>query len=293
MAATKASTMPAGIEAVVDPQQQLATSDRTERILCIAGAGGGKTTVLVRRVAHMVKRGIPPRSILLVTFTRKAAAEMKGRLANLVDPFAWAEITVGTIHSVALGILRQYGSHLGYMPDRPGCRITIADDETRDEFIKMALDICPRKPGIRALMQVLEKYNSTAVADVPDDSRWPITYAWWTYRKLLIESNVVDFGGVLAGAIQIMAENPEVRDKCHSRWRHMLIDEAHDSNRAQWKVIEMLSPRTLFAIYDPRQTIYGWNGAEPGLVRDVVLEGKSLLQGAESVEEDDPATCDG
>lgn len=239
---------------MLDQHQQSVVDCDEPRIAAVASAGGGKTRCLQHRVARLVRSGVPPSSILTLTFTRRAAAEIKQRVIAELGQIQGQEVEFGTVHAVALRLLRRYGDRIGYRPDRPGQRITVCDEDEQQEFIDAARGLSlTSKVRKKDVDECLWHYNSRAdCSDVCERNR-DVARLWNTYRRLLIENNCVDFGGILAGAIGLLEQFPEIRSEYHERWKHVMLDEAHDSNRAQWRFLELIDPENLFVVFDAKQ----------------------------------------
>jgi DNA helicase II / ATP-dependent DNA helicase PcrA len=238
-------------------------------LLVLAGAGAGKTRVIAHRILHIVKSGVDPRSILAITFTNKAAAEMRERVAALLAsqgdgtpgiPF------VSTFHSLGLTLLKENSKLLGYKRTP-----AIYDRSDSLRVIKHALkavggeDIEPRAAlGVISRMKgdgvTQEEYATSAQYSRERD----IARAWERYEKELQEDQALDFDDLLVKAVQLLATYPEVRAKYQHRWRYIHIDEYQDTNIIQAKMAELLvgPEKNLCAVGDIDQTIYGWRGAQ-------------------------------
>ncbi len=238
-------------------------------LLVLAGAGAGKTRVIAHRILHIVKSGVDPRSILAITFTNKAAAEMRERVAALLAsqgdgapglPF------VSTFHSLGLTLLKENSKLLGYKRTP-----AIYDRSDSLRVIKHALktvggeDIEPRAAlGVISRMKgdgvTQEEYATSAQYSRERD----IARAWERYDKELREDQALDFDDLLVKAVQLLATYPEVRARYQHRWRYIHIDEYQDTNIIQAKMAELLvgPEKNLCAVGDIDQTIYGWRGAQ-------------------------------
>lgn len=252
---------------MLDQYQQTAVTDPFSKIACVAGAGSGKTKTLVARTCHVIHNGMQPINVLCVTFTRRAAQEMRDRIITELGDTKGRDVEIGTIHSIALRVLRRFGDRLGYRPDKPGQRITVCDEEEQAEFLEVARQLsCSKKVRVRDIDECFWHFNSRADCEEQVNANAAVGRLWNTYRRLLVENNCVDFGGIIAGAVRLMTEHDEIRMEHHERWKHVLLDEAHDSNPAQWKFLNLIEPENLFVVYDPKQAIYKFNGADASIV---------------------------
>ncbi|MFQ5354251.1 MAG: ATP-dependent helicase [Thermodesulfobacteriota bacterium] len=234
-------------------------------ILILAGAGSGKTRVLTSRVAYLIKeRGVPAREILAVTFTNKAASEMRSRLDTLLGG-ASRDLWLGTFHGIGLRILREQSA-----PGNSGISVYGQDEQ------------------IALIKEVLKELNLGDKAMTPKTIAWKISKAknellgpddllegggdflaerlykiFSLYQKRLREMNAFDFGDLIAEPVRLLRDNPDILKSYHRRIRHTLVDEYQDTNRAQYEFTGLLCSGTgnLFVVGDPDQSIYAWRGA--------------------------------
>ena len=251
----------------LNAQQQVAVNHVLGPLLVFAGAGSGKTRVITYRVAHLINAGVAPWNILAVTFTNKAANQMRERIVELVGEAA-AGVNVGTFHSQALRILRRDIHHLGREPD-----FTIYDSDDQLRLVKQAMtDV-----GIG-----LTTINPTAIRNeisrAKDELATPYEYAersegyfqeaaaqiYHRYQRLLANANGVDFGDMVAFCVRLFREYPEVRAYHQDRFRFVLVDEYQDTNRAQYMFVRELAAAhgNLCVVGDDDQSIYSWRGAD-------------------------------
>jgi superfamily I DNA/RNA helicase len=246
----------------LNPEQQAAASHTGGPLLILAGAGTGKTRVITSRIAWLVAQGADPKAIIAVTFTNKAAREMKERVAGIVDAASAKELTLSTFHSLCVRILRADATHLGYKTnfsifddgDQSGLikkiinRVT-ADDETMDAGVARAL---------------ISKAKNNAWRP-PDDDETVIGAVYRRYEQELKAQNAMDFDDLLVNAVKLLADYPDIRDKWRTRFRHLLVDEFQDTNRLQLELVSLLAagdPPDVCVVGDDDQSIYGWRGAE-------------------------------
>jgi DNA helicase II / ATP-dependent DNA helicase PcrA len=235
--------------------------------LIVAGAGSGKTRVLTHRIAHLVKdKRVPPTGILAITFTNKAAREMRERLGGLVGPVVKA-MWVSTFHSACVRILRRSGSHLGYKST-----FTIYDEADAERLMRdvcRQLDYDPKRLAPRSLRN--------AVSAAKDQLLGPEAYAdrafgWFDkkaaeayklYQRRLVESNAVDFDDLIMQVVRLFREHPDVLAEYQARFRYVLVDEFQDTNVAQYELLKLLcaSHRNLSVVGDGDQSIYAFRGA--------------------------------
>lgn len=269
--------------------QQRAVHSDAKQTLVIAGSGSGKTAVLIKRVQHLlIERRVDPFAIMVLTFTRKAAGEMRSRLHD------WAEeqghpaatemverLTLGTFHKVALGFLRTHGDLMDYKTDELGI-VPIDDVELLLKRISQELGYFREgkdgkdgkwKAGLS--MTRVKKFVETFYNEGFDSSgyqmqviKYPrILQIFAEYRSQLKKMNLLDFGSILTETRRLFREHPEVLREYKSTYRHVLVDECQDCDRVQYNLHEQfVPPANLFMVGDPRQSIYGWRGARPDLM---------------------------
>lgn len=237
-------------------------------VLVIAGPGSGKTRVITHRIAYLVETvGINPRSILAVTFTNKAANEMKSRLQRLVGARA-DQLTVGTFHALCASVLRRYGQHVGL-----DSSFAIFDDEDQTELLKVAMDQAevdhkqfPRRTiqGVisRAKSHLMDAQKLAAQADSYFEEVVARVYS--RYEDLLGQNNAVDFDDLLLKTVDLLHSTPDVLKRYQERYVHLLIDEFQDTNLCQYDLAKLLSGRyhNVCVVGDPDQSIYSWRNAD-------------------------------
>ena len=253
---------------VLNPEQQKAVQTVNGPVLVLAGAGTGKTRVITYRIAYMLSSGIKPQSILGLTFTNKAAGEMRERLASLVDPDSASKVTLGTFHAFCVKVLRQDIWHLGYLPG-----FTIADTTDQQGLFKQAVaqlgwskDECSL--GVLTARigswknQLLTPQDARQIAETDIDVMASALY--FIYQELLELQNMVDFDDMIMLVYRLFSEFPEILQRYQERYQYLLVDEYQDTNAAQFKVIKMLAGErcNLCVVGDDDQSIYGWRGAE-------------------------------
>ncbi len=251
----------------LNPEQQAAVQQTEGPVLVLAGAGSGKTRVLTYRVAYLVQnKGVYPSNILAITFTNKAAQEMKNRLNVILDNFKspW----VSTFHAACARILRREIAVLGYTRD-----FTIYDDSDQLTLIKeglRAFNLDDKKYPPRNVLyrisaaknQLLDPAANARKATDLIDQKVAELYAW--YQKRLKDLNALDFDDLIMLTVQLLRENPDILDYYQKKFRYILVDEYQDTNHSQYILVKLLAAqhRNLCVVGDPDQSIYGWRGAD-------------------------------
>ncbi len=232
-------------------------------LLVVAGAGSGKTRVITRRIAQLVRSGIPPYSILAMTFTNKAAQEMRERVHRLVQV---GGALLSTFHSFGARILRMDGREIG-VPEN----FTIYDGGEQQRLVKellkeVNLDPVHYRPSV-VLEKILRMKNEgippEGAKDITDHFSRSISSVYELYIKRLKESHALDFDDLLLETKTLFSERDDVLDRYRERFRFLLIDEYQDTNRVQYEIARMLAGNrmNICATGDPDQSIYSWRGA--------------------------------
>src|SRR5213595_230837 len=252
----------------LNPAQREAVLATEGPLLVIAGAGSGKTRVLTYRVAHLLHAaGVKPNEILAITFTNKAAGEMRERLEDLLGPVARA-IWILTFHAACGRILRREAPRLGYRSN-----FTIYDQADQVRLTKQCLEELERDPkrfvprGIHAQISAAKNQLVTPaeyaerVASFYDQT---VAEDYDLYQRRLFASNAVDFDDMLMLTVDVLERFPEAREKWQEAFRYVLVDEYQDTNHAQYRLLQLLAEkhRNVFAVGDPDQSIYGFRGAD-------------------------------
>lgn len=231
-------------------------------LLVLAGAGTGKTRVITHRIAYLLSRGVKPDQILAITFTNKAAQEMKERLDQLVGAAAQG-LWVGTFHAMMARILRRHAQYLGYTP-----RFTIADtdDQTRilrTVYRQFQIDekLYPI-PAVRQAISASKNQLKTAARATYTQPRYHEIHV--AYEQALKQADAMDFDDLLLNAVRLFDEQPELLNHYQEAFRYLLVDEYQDTNPAQFAVIERLARkhRNLCVVGDDDQSIYSFRGAD-------------------------------
>ena len=263
-----AATTPETYLADLNPAQREAVLHTEGPVLVIAGAGSGKTRVLTRRIAHLLGAvGVKPPEILAITFTNKAAAEMRERVEHLVGPPARAA-WVMTFHAACGRILRREAQRLGYRSN-----FTIYDQADQIRLVKRVLEELERDPKRftpRGIHSQISNAKNTLVGPEEYGERVASFYdqtvaeVYDLYQKRLFASNAVDFDDMLFLTVDVLERFPEAREKWQEAFRYVLVDEYQDTNHAQYRLLQLLAEkhRNLFVVGDPDQSIYGFSGAD-------------------------------
>jgi DNA helicase-2/ATP-dependent DNA helicase PcrA len=252
----------------LNPAQREAVLTTEGPLLVVAGAGSGKTRVLTHRVAHLINaHGIKPQEILAITFSNKAACEMRVRLEDLLGGVA-RSIWILTFHSACGRILRREAPRLGYRTN-----FTIYDQADQVRLTKAVLEELERDPK-RFVPRGIHSQISTAKNNLisPDEYRQRVSTfydqtvadAYDLYTRRLFASNAVDFDDMLFLTVQLLENFPEAREKWSTAFRYILVDEYQDTNHAQYRFLQLMAEKhkNLFAVGDPDQSIYAFRGAD-------------------------------
>ena len=273
--------------ASLNPRQKEAATTIEGPLLVLAGAGTGKTKVITCRIAYMIEQGIPPDWILGVTFTNKAAREMRERLDQMVPPELSAKVTLGTFHSFCARILHRFIHLAGHY----NSSFSIADDADQVSLARQAA---------AELGYSKEEIDSKAVVGYisrkKNDMQWPADalaadsdnyqYAAFAriyerYQQMLELQNTLDFDDMLLLTLKLLEERPEVLKYCQDHYRYLLVDEYQDTNQTQFRIIQLIAGEkmNLCVVGDDDQSIYSWRGA----VVSNILDFPKLFPGAKEI----------
>ena len=248
--------------------QRTAVACTSGPLLVLAGAGSGKTRVLTYRIAHMIAdKGVRPWQILAITFTNKAAAEMRERL-NALLPGGTRGMWVCTFHAMCVRMLREDADRLGFQPN-----FTIYDDDDSKRLVKAIMndfDIEPKSFPLNAIRsQISSAKNALITPDqMSDEAQSPLACkSAQVYRELqrrLMRSNAMDFDDLLVNAYELLSKHPDVLAKYQHRFVQISVDEYQDTNHVQYKITNLLAAltRNLMVVGDDDQSIYSWRGAD-------------------------------
>ncbi|MCC6748671.1 MAG: UvrD-helicase domain-containing protein [Deltaproteobacteria bacterium] len=271
--ATKGFTAAAnlGYRAAVDvsrelnPAQKEAVLHRGAPLLVLAGAGSGKTRVITYRIALLIQEGLSPHRLLAVTFTNKAAGEMRERVERLVGEPA-RRMWIGTFHAICARLLRQHGAPVGLTPS-----YVIYDEDDQRALMRQVfeeLKVPERLFAPREILWRIDRAKNDGIGpdrfearDYLDDM---VAKAYAVYQRRLAAANAVDFGDILLKTLELLRADEELADHLAERFEHLLVDEFQDTNRVQYELVRRLSRRHdhLCVVGDDDQSIYGWRGAK-------------------------------
>ena len=252
----------------LNPAQREAVEAIEGPVLIAAGPGSGKTRVITHRVAYLVRvYGISPYRILAVTFTNKAAREMKDRLQRLIGARA-DQLSMGTFHAFCAGLLRRDGKHVGVDPN-----YTIYDDEDQMKVVKQAMeeaDLDPRRYPPRSVLGVISRAKCLLMDSHGLSQNYQSYFeeqaakVYRRYEELLTRNNSVDFDDLLMKAVQLLRDHPDVLKKYQRRYLHVMVDEFQDTNVVQYALAKLLASehRNICVVGDADQSIYSWRHAD-------------------------------
>lgn len=240
-------------------------------LLIVAGAGAGKTKTVVHRIGYLISKGVQPSSILAVTFTNKAAKEMRERVTHLIESIPYIERGrdvpfVSTFHSLGVFLLRKFGAFGGTAK-----RFTILDDSDTTSLIKEALSnqgLDPKHNDPRGIKSIISRAANAfnTPEDLANDMNPNNRLAgrtWRIYIDLKRAQKALDFDDLLTQTVELLEKNKEARDWCHTTWTHIHIDEYQDTNEVQYRIAKALASvhKNLCVVGDSDQSIYSWRGA--------------------------------
>src|SRR5438128_1769565 len=258
----------------LNEQQREAVTSADGPLLILAGAGSGKTRVIAHRIAYLIaERGIWPRNILAVTFTNKAAEEMRNRVNKILEELELGSVPlISTFHSLCVRVLRRDIEALNAGYSRA---FTIYDQDdtvrlTRNCLRDLGLDdkqLAPR--SVQAAISAAKNRGEdaeafTARAQFIDERRASIARVFQLYEERLHKNNALDFDDLLIKAVRLLRDVPEVRERYNDRFRYLLVDEYQDTNQLQFALIRLLTEwhQNICVVGDPDQSIYRWRGAD-------------------------------
>jgi DNA helicase-2/ATP-dependent DNA helicase PcrA len=252
----------------LNPEQRLAVETTEGPVLVLAGAGTGKTRVLTTRLAHILATGrAKPWELLVVTFTNKAAREMRERITHLIGPSAEGLRWLGTFHSVAAQILRRHAELVGLKSS-----FTILDTDDQERLLKQLLEaanIDTKKHTPKSLAHLIDHWKNRGwtpekLPPGEDFANGKGHALYAAYQKRLVTLNACDFGDLLLHNLTILSQHADLAEEYRRRFRYILVDEYQDTNVAQYLWLRLLTASTgnVCCVGDDDQSIYGWRGAE-------------------------------
>lgn len=257
----------------LNPQQSEAVTHAGGPLLVVAGAGSGKTRVLTRRIAYLMsRRNVAPYQILAITFTNKAAGEMKERVAELVGPIA-KSMWVSTFHSACVRILRQEAARLGY--SNSFSIYDSADSQRLITIVAKELNLDPKRYPARQFQSMISNAKNELLGPqdylnaTTNQFEQVVADVYAVYQQRLMRANAMDFDDLILKTVEVLQRFPEAKARFRSRFRHVLVDEYQDTNHAQYILVKELvgselegqQPAELCVVGDADQSIYGFRGA--------------------------------
>lgn len=268
--------MNSGLLNDLNPDQRSAVTHTDGPVLILAGAGSGKTRVLTYRVAYLItEKHVSPHRILMVTFTNKAAGEMKERIRALLSDLHYAPRNPGeaaphsgTFHSICARILRVQGTHINLSKN-----FAIYDDADQIDAIKdvmKKLDISVKQYTPRAILSTISQAKNELIPalEYPSIARGnfqeTVARVYLAYQRLLLENNALDFDDLLMKTVQLFQKHPDILSTYQEQYQYILVDEYQDTNKAQYILTKQLSARwrNICVVGDASQSIYRWRGAD-------------------------------
>ncbi len=255
----------------LNPPQRAAVLHDSGPLLVLAGAGSGKTRVLTHRIARLIDEGVAPGAILAITFTNKAANEMRQRLEDLVGPRV-RSIWAATFHSACVRILRRDAPHVGYERN-----FAIFDAADQLRLVRRCLedeDIDPKRVDPRSVLGVISDAKNRLVGpsemEIGSFRDEQIVRIYHRYQDRLLANQAMDFDDLLRLTVQLLEGDAEVREHYQQRFQHILVDEYQDTNHAQYRLVRVLGEpqRNVMVVGDDDQGIYSWRGADVSNILD-------------------------
>ena len=253
----------------LNKEQQKAVLQTKGRLLILAGAGSGKTRVIVHRIAHLIEnKKVPPTSILGLTFTNKAAKEMKERIAKMIDPILAKHVYLSTFHSFCMHVLRRDGKHIGFSSS-----FSLYDERDMQRLLTSVLqemrltkEEIPSTANLYSIISHAKNHNLSSKEIPSSGSKEEDKYAKDVYERLnqtLRSYNAMDFDSLLSLCVELFEKCPDVLAKYQDKYRYIMIDEYQDTNPIQDRLAQLLAKKynNLCVVGDDDQSIYGWRGA--------------------------------
>ncbi|MBP5559930.1 MAG: UvrD-helicase domain-containing protein [Bacteroidales bacterium] len=262
------------ILAELNEEQKKAVQSLDGPVLIVAGAGSGKTRVLTSRVANLLAHGVEPSRVLALTFTKKAAGEMKERIALMVGAYKARRVVMGTFHSVFVRFLRQYAQSLGYpesftiydQSDSTSAVKTVIKELGLDDSVYKPRDVLARISNAKNNLITPEAYRTDGnVLRADAYAKKPrISDVYDLYQKRLKQSGVMDFDDILVNMNILFRDNPQALEEISSRFSHIMVDEYQDTNYSQYLILRKLAAKhhNLCVVGDDSQSIYAFRGAQ-------------------------------
>ncbi len=247
----------------LNPSQISAVQHLEGPLLVLAGAGSGKTRVVTCRIAQLIESGVSPSQILAVTFTNKAAGEMRERIHALLPRYDYP--TISTFHSLGVRIMRESIQHLGYAPN-----FLIYDEEDSNKLLRGCLQSVGIKKEVKTFRGLISQAKNALhspgdldLSDLPHSMQRVFPEIYSLYQQRLREANALDFDDLLFLTVKLFQNHPTVLAHYQEQWPFLLIDEYQDTNQAQYLMARLIvgQKQNIFVVGDPDQSIYSWRGA--------------------------------
>ncbi|MDD2800852.1 MAG: DNA helicase Rep [Methylococcales bacterium] len=252
----------------LNPQQQAAVKIIDHPLLVLAGAGSGKTRVITEKIAYLVKQGIPARHIAAVTFTNKAAREMKSRVSKLLDDQQSRGLRVSTFHSLGLDILRAEYKTLSYKAG-----ITLFDEQDKQTLLRNLISHSTKECDIDQLdrysWQIGQWKNAFITPEqsllIASPEEYPAAHLYVDFTRSLKAYNAVDFDDLILLPVLLLQDHPKILEKWQNKIRYLLVDEYQDTNVTQYQLVKLIAGNLgrFTVVGDDDQSIYAWRGASP------------------------------
>lgn len=252
----------------LNTQQQAAVKIIDRPLLILAGAGSGKTRVITEKIAYLIRQGLPAKHIAAITFTNKAAREMKSRVTKLLDQGLIRGIRISTFHSLGLDIIRKEHKTLGYKSG-----LTIYDEQDKTTLLRnligAGINDCSIDQIDRYLAQISQWKNQfldcEQVLATVTTEQLPIAKLYLELTKYLKAYNAVDFDDLIFLPVRLLQQQPEILEKWQNKIRYLLVDEYQDTNNTQYQLVKLLASKLgrFTVVGDDDQSIYSWRGAQP------------------------------
>lgn len=252
----------------LNPQQQAAVKAIEHPLLVLAGAGSGKTRVITEKIAYLVKQGLPARHIAAVTFTNKAAREMKSRVSKLLDDKQQRGLRVSTFHSLGLDILRAEHKTLGYKSG-----LTLFDEQDKLTLLRNLIGHSTKDCDIDNLDHYARQIGQWKNAFVTPEQavtiatadQYPAAHLYVDYTRSLKAYNAVDFDDLILLPVLLFQQHPAILEKWQNKIRYLLVDEYQDTNITQYQLVRLIAGNLgrFTVVGDDDQSIYAWRGAQP------------------------------
>jgi DNA helicase II / ATP-dependent DNA helicase PcrA len=258
----------------LNPEQRVAVETTEGPVLILAGAGTGKTRAMTYRMAHLIASGLPAESILAVTFTNKAAEEMRNRVSDLLlrAGVPAAQPWLSTFHSLCARLLRREAAHAGLPRD-----FAIYDDDDQLSAVKLAMNKLQVEEGDLTPRNILSRISyaknhaqppEQMRADAIDKDARRVADVYTAYEQLLQQSKALDFDDLLLRSAKLLRESAAVRENWQSRFQYIHVDEYQDTNRVQYELVRLLTgpKKNVCVVGDEDQSIYRWRGADVSIL---------------------------